>query len=100
MTLKSFFLSRWRGEAPLPVVFWRDMIAVGTAVNIVAAMTALILLAAEMTTAIVLAVYFAPLPWNLFLFFSVWRSAENTPGSAASLAKAAAAVWVVIMTAL
>lgn len=95
---KPFLRSRWRGEVPLPIVFWRDMIGVGTAINILFAMIALLLLAAGVDTPIVLLVYFAPLPWNLFLFFSVWRSADNTGGQHASLAKAVAAVWVLVVT--
>jgi hypothetical protein len=94
----TFLRSRWRGEVPLGVVFWRDMIGVGTALNILSAMIALLLLAAEAGTPIVLLAYFAPVPWNLFLFFSVWRSASNTGGQHASLAKAMAAAWVLLVT--
>lgn len=94
----TFLRSRWRGEVPLGIVFWRDMIGVGTAVNILFAMIALLLLAAEVDTPVVLLVYFAPVPWNLFLFLSVWRSASNTGGQHASLAKAIAAVWVLVVT--
>ena len=96
----SFLRSRWRGEVPLGIVFWRDMIGVGTALNILSAMSAMLLLAAGVGTPVVLLVYFAPVPWNLFLFFAVWRSASNTGGQNASLAKAIAAVWVLLVTVL
>ncbi|HEY7647062.1 MAG TPA: hypothetical protein VH858_18615 [Hyphomicrobiales bacterium] len=94
----SFLRSRWRGEVPLGIVFWRDMICVGTALNVLSTMVALLLLAAEAGTPTVLTVHFAPVPWNLFLFLSVWRSASNTGGQQASLAKAMAAVWVLLVT--
>lgn len=96
----NFLRSRWRGEVPLDIVFWRDMIGVGTALNILAATTAILLLAAEVGMPFVLLVYFSPVPWNLFLFLAVWHSASNTGGPNASLAKAAAAAWVLIVTVL
>lgn len=98
--IKSFVLSRWRGEAPLPTLFWRDMIIIGTALNAVAFLTAVLLLAFEVPTAIAVLVFFAPLPWNLFLFFSVWRSTNISKEPGAMLMKAGAAVWLVLVTAI
>jgi hypothetical protein len=94
----TFLRSRWRGEVPLGIVFWRDMVCVGTALNVLGTMVALLLLAAGAGTPTVLLVHFSPVPWNLFLFLSVWRSASNTDGQHAALAKAMAAVWVLLVT--
>ena len=41
-----FFVRRWRGLVPLSVLFWRDMLAVGTFVNVLAAFAGLMLVAA------------------------------------------------------
>jgi hypothetical protein len=93
----AFLRSRWRGEVPLGIVFWRDMVCVGTALNVLSTTVALLLLAAGAGTPTVLLVHFAPVPWNLFLFLSVWRSADNTGGQHASLVKAMAALWVLLV---
>ena len=91
--IKSFLLSRSRGEVLLATVFWRDMILFGTAINIAAAFTALMLLAAEFSTPVVLSVFFAPMPWNLFLVFSVWRSGKSAPAESATITRVGAALW-------
>lgn len=98
--VKSFLLSRWRGEAPLPTLFWRDMIIIGTALNAVAFLAAVLLLAFEAPTTIAVLVYFAPLPWNLFLFFSVWWSTNVSEEPGAMLMKVGAAIWLVLVTAI
>ena len=95
--MKSFLLSRWRGQAPLETVFWRDMIVIGTAINIAAALAALALLIYGAGTPAALAVHFAQAPWNFFLFLSVHRSADNAAGANVLAAKAGAALWLILM---
>jgi hypothetical protein len=84
----------------LETVFWRDMLMVGTAINIIAGASAILLLVYKMPTAICLLVFFSPLPWNLFLFLSVWRSAENAKPPDALVAKIGAPLWFAVMLAL
>lgn len=79
-SLRSFAADRWRGEAPLETVFWRDMIIVGTLINIFAAALSMALFAAGAPGGIALLVFFAPVPWNLFLFMAVWRAVERGAG--------------------
>lgn len=98
--VKAFTLSRWRGQAPLDTVFWRDMIVLGTTLNAITALSAIGLLIAEAPTALALLVFFSPLPVNLFLFFSVWRSAGNSDGFGAVLARVGAAIWLALVTVL
>ena len=85
---------------PLETVFWRDMLLVGTAINLVVGGSAILLLVYGMPTAICLLVFFSALPWNLFLFLSVWRSAENAKAPGALVAKIGAALWFVLVLAL
>jgi hypothetical protein len=98
--VKAFTLSRWRGQAPLETVFWRDMIVLGTTLNAVAALGAIGLLIADAPTALALMVFFSPLPVNLFLFFSVWRSAGNSDGFGSVLARVGAAIWLALVMVL
>lgn len=87
---------RWRGELPLPRALWWDMILVGSVVNLAAMLTALLLLARGAPDLLGAAVYFAPLPYNLLLTVSVWRSAERSGGQQAQAARLLALVWLVL----
>jgi hypothetical protein len=92
--------ARWRGEGPLGEVFWNDMLLVGTGINVATTLAAMALLASEAPTALAAAVFFAPLPVNLFLLVAVWRSAEAAPPGLATAARLAAALWFLAATAL
>lgn len=94
--IAEFFRARWRGAAPLGLLFWRDMAVVGTAVNVAATLLAVALLGAGASLPLVLAVHFLPLPYNIFLFVAVWRSAGRAAGWAAHAAPLAAAAWLVL----
>ncbi|HEU0201825.1 MAG TPA: hypothetical protein VFR86_15505 [Burkholderiaceae bacterium] len=91
----GFFARRWRGEAPLPIVFWRDMIVVGTLINLVTGLAAFMLLAQAASVAPAIAVYFAPVPYNLFLCLAVWRAPRRSAFHAV-----VAGIWFVAMLVL
>lgn len=88
MALSEFFARRWRGEVPLATLFWRDMVVVGSAINLLATFTALMLAAQGVALAIAVAVHFAPLPHNVFLVAVVGRSPQRT-----ATLSAGAACW-------
>jgi hypothetical protein len=98
--VKSFVLSRWRGQMPLATVFWRGMIIVGTTINVLTSVTSIGLFALDLGAATALAVHFLPLPLNILLFVSVWRSVDSTGRFEALGARIAAAVWFVGATIL
>ncbi|MBX9462187.1 MAG: hypothetical protein KL840_04380 [Aquamicrobium sp.] len=100
MMLKQWILSRWRGNAPLGTVFWHDMMFVGTLINAATTLGAVGLLALEAPTALAIFIFLLPLPWNLLLFFSVWRSAVRTGGFTATAAQMAATIWLIAATTL
>jgi len=87
----------WRGELPLSRVFWRDMLVVGTLVNVATLLLALLAFGIGAPPPIGVAVFLSPLPYNLLLFMGVWRSAarENTQWSWP--AQTMAVMWVVAM---
>lgn len=93
MRLCGFFVRRWRGEVALPVLLWRDMIAVGTVINLGAAFLGLVLASQGVALGLAATVYFAPLPYNMFLFAAVWRSPQRT-----ATISVVAALWFVAMT--
>ncbi|BCG92327.1 hypothetical protein [Mesorhizobium sp. 131-2-1] len=91
----GFLRSRWQGKVPLDLLFWRDMVVVGTAINIASSALALILLGLKLPLWLVLAVHFAPVPYSLFLTFAVWRTAEKSGGGKASLMMLGSALWLI-----
>ncbi|MER9231308.1 hypothetical protein NKI56_04230 [Mesorhizobium sp. M0622] len=93
----AFFRSRWLGGVPLDRLFWRDLVVVGTAINIASSVAALILLGLKLPLALVLAVHFAPVPYNIFLTFAVWRTAGSSAGAKASLMTLGATLWLIVV---
>ena len=93
--VKSFFRSRWQGRVPLDRLFWRDLVLVGTVLNVASSVAALILLGLKLPLALVLAAHFAPVPYNIFLTFAVWRTTEKIAGAKASLMTLAATLWLI-----
>ena len=75
----GFFTSRWHGETNLQVLLWRDMLVFGTLINLLAGFAALILLTQNVAPIWALSVHLAPVPYNIFLLLSMWRSKQCTP---------------------
>lgn len=96
-SIGSFFGSRWQGAVPVERLFWRDLVLVGTAINITSSVAALILLGLKLPLAVVLAVHFAPVPYNIFLTFAVWRTTEKSGGAKASLMTLGATLWLILV---
>lgn len=96
----SFVHSRWSGRIPLSRLLWTDMLLHGTTVNIVAALAGLLLLAQEAPTALGASVYFAPLPYNLFLLAALWRAAARAEEPFASAARVVGIAWFAVMLVL
>lgn len=88
-----FLARRWQGAVPWRVLFWRDMLAAGTMINLVTSFAALMLASQGAPMAVAVAVHFAPLPYNLFLFLALWRLPRRP-----SLVAAAAAAWLAVVT--
>ncbi|MCY1557110.1 hypothetical protein D9M68_939270 [compost metagenome] len=74
------------------VLFWRDMVTVGTVINLLATAVALAIALADEAIELAAAVHLAPLPYNLFLVASVWRLSDTGLYRWASLA------WLVVVT--
>ncbi|MBK6472698.1 MAG: hypothetical protein IPF94_18870 [Betaproteobacteria bacterium] len=90
---ENFLARRWRGEVALRRLFWFDMLAVGTVINLFTTFAGLIAVASGASVAWAAALHFAPMPYNVFLFAALWRR----PGRPWAMALAAAA-WLALMT--
>ncbi|RUX33850.1 hypothetical protein EOA23_04745 [Mesorhizobium sp. M2A.F.Ca.ET.042.01.1.1] len=93
--MTDFFRTRWRGEAPLDRLFWRDMLLVATILSIASSALALMLLGLKLPLWLVLAVHFLPVPYNIFLTIAVWRTAEKSGGFKVQLMMLGSALWLI-----
>jgi hypothetical protein len=73
------------------------MLVLGTTANVVAAFAGLLLFAGDAPSALAAAVFFSPLPYNVFIVTAVWRSAAKTAAPWAPAAQLGAAAWFVVM---
>ncbi|MEQ1944598.1 hypothetical protein ABMA32_19450 [Mesorhizobium sp. VNQ89] len=96
----AFFTRRWQRQVPLGLLFWRDMVVIGSALNLAAAFFGLMALGFKYELPVALAVFHAPLPYNIFIFGAVWRTAELVDASKAATARFVATVWLVAVTVL
>lgn len=78
---------------PLRTVFWRDMLGVGTAINAMATLVALMAASQGAPSWVAVAIHFAPMPYNVFLFAAVGRALPESPA-----ARWWALVWLAMMT--
>jgi len=92
MPRTSFFMDRWHGRVTWSVLLWRDMLGVGTAINLVATGLAVVAAIQDAALGLVALLHFAPAPYNFFLFTALWR----TPGRPV-LAVAIGLAWLVLI---
>lgn len=90
--MPGFLARRWRGEVSFRTVFWRDMLLVGTAVNLLSTFVALIAASQGAPSWLAVGIHLAPLPYNLFLMAAVGRAAPQR-----RWATVVALAWVVLM---
>ena len=76
-------------------LFWRNLVLL-TAINIALSVVALILLGMKLSLAVVLAMHFAPVPYNIFLTFAVWRTGK-IGGAKASMMMLGSALWLILV---
>ncbi|MDP3251900.1 MAG: hypothetical protein Q8M77_08330 [Hydrogenophaga sp.] len=84
----SYWSLRWKGLAPWRTLFWRDIVAVGSALNLFTGFVALFLLSQGQPVWWALAVHFLPVPYNAFLVRSLWLTRPKP-----SWAMAGAGAW-------
>ncbi|MDQ2634496.1 MAG: hypothetical protein M3Y78_12245 [Pseudomonadota bacterium] len=96
----AFFTRRWRRQAPLGLLFWRDMIVVGSVLNLAAAFAGLMALGFKADLLVAILVFHSPLPYNFFIVGAIWRTAELVDAARASSARFGAVLWLVAVTVL
>lgn len=66
-----FFSDRLSSRVALRTLFWRDMIAIGTALSLACLAVSLLLAASEVPIWLVVIVFLLPLPYNAFMWHCV-----------------------------
>lgn len=69
-----FFSHRWHGHVGWRLLFWRDLLLVGTLANALCTLAVLVMLSKGAATPSVLAVHLLPLPYGLFMVAALWRA--------------------------
>lgn len=80
MLIKTFITERWYGLTPIRQLFWRDLLVIGTFVNLLFIFTSMILLAKRMDPMWSLLLHVLPTPYNLLLVASVLRHPDTGLG--------------------
>lgn len=89
----------WRGDLPLPVLFWNWAVLGGLVVNLASSALFLFLMVSDQIAAGIIAGYLLSLPYNFLVTMGVWRSADSYDGDR-RLAELARLVTVVGMLVL
>lgn len=97
MTPRRFLAARWRGQVAIERLLWRDMVLVGTAINVVASVLALGLLVAGGPAWLAVLAHLLPMPYNVFLCIAVWRAAASVELAVATLARGVSLAWLVLV---
>jgi len=69
----AFFSNRWHAKVNLRRLFWLDMLAVGTLINLFASFAGLMVMALVKEPAWAIFLHFSTLPYSAFLIATVWR---------------------------
>ncbi len=87
-----FFSDRWRAKVNYRRLFWLDMVAVGTLINLFISFAALMLVALGGEPIWAVLLHFSTLPYNAFLLAAIWRFPAVTPAT-----RLASSAWFVAM---
>jgi hypothetical protein len=93
--LKTFITQRWHGRVGWRRLFWRDLLIVGTSLNVLMTGLALALLSQDVAIQWVLLAHLLPLPYNLLIVSAIW-SAPRRP----ALVLGASLCWLVLFVAV
>lgn len=91
----GFFGSRWCGETYLGKLYWRDILIVGSVINLFTGFIALMIAAQGGDVWVAAMVHFASLPYSVFLVLALWR----TPGRS-KMMELTSLVWLGAVTML
>lgn len=75
--MKTFISRRWQGLVDWKTLFWRDLLVIGTGLNLLMTGTALVLLSQGVPAQWALLAHLLPLPYNLLIVSSIWSAPKR-----------------------
>ena len=75
--MSTFLIQRWHGRIGWRTLFWRDLLLIGTGLNLLMTGSALALLSQGVALPWVLLVHLLPLPYNLFIVSAIGRAPQR-----------------------
>jgi len=93
--LRTFITKRWHGRIGWRTLFWRDLLLIGTGLNVLMTGVALALLSQDVPWPWVLLAHLLPLPYNLLIVSAIGR-ARRRPG----LVLAVSVCWLIVFIAV
>ena len=85
------------GEVPLTRILFHDMLLIGTMVNIVAGLATLAAFSLDFPVWAAIAIFLSPVPYNIILCVSVWRSAAREAPRWREIARIVTVIWFPMM---
>lgn len=95
--IRAYFRALASGTEPLHRVVISDMLIGGTLINVVAMAAAFALFGIEAPAWLATVVFFAPVPYNLFLVFAVWKTSALSGSPWTWPARLLSLVWLGVM---
>lgn len=92
MFADNFYTRRLQGRVPAAVLLWRDMILVGTLVNVACTFMAMAIIVNDIDAWAAVLLHLAPLPHNAVLLAALHRTADTDTASGLI-----AGIWFVVM---
>jgi hypothetical protein len=95
--IRSYYRALWSGTEPLHRVIISDLLIGGTLINVVAMALAFALFGLEAPAWLATTVFFAPIPYNVFLVFVVWKTTATSDSIWTWPARALSFAWFAAM---
>ena len=93
--IAGYFRARMAGSVPLSIVFWRDMIAIGSSLMLVSLGLILVLAMNNAPTWAIVVAYLLNWPYSLFIVLAVWKAAASSAPATRFMAQTVALLWLV-----
>ncbi len=92
----------WLGDVPMGEAFWRYTAAYGLLLNGVTHALFFALLVRDANIIYIALAFILPIPYNILMIVAVWRSADRYLGPKrwAEMARIAATIWMIVLTAV
>jgi hypothetical protein len=89
-----FFSERWANSIPLERLFWRDMLFVGTVLNLSCLAAAMMLAAQNVSPWVYGPVFLMALPYNIFIWHCVWNATAWSVSGQRMFVRTTATIWL------